>query len=187
MTAQIRQSILKKEWNVSQKEIASAVRRSIKAKNQRRHTILQGDIEDQLMYKLKEGLASKMRKWKQSRLTSGGHNSHDDDDDELLEQQQVDYQDNASMSQQSGSLDGTRHKGAFIIAIEPEEEEEEEQVSSSTADMTSDEYQQQCWGEQSVQSSDSRNTSPSSTSHLQLTTTTTSISTQPLLPRSLTV
>ena len=113
MSPQVRKSLLKKEWNVSQREIASAVRKTVKCRNQRRQTVVNGENLLVLEH-VKEGWRSCVRKIRKRR------SSNDDDDDLALQDQQVDYMDRVTVS--DDNLNKTKHKSAeFKIEIEEEE------------------------------------------------------------------
>jgi hypothetical protein len=118
MSAQDRQRLLRKEWKIPQKDIANAVRGTIKTKNQRRQTIVNdSDIFWIRWNKTKaimgECLAPIIDAWKKN------------DDDYT----QHDWMDHASDYSQSDSLDVTRHKGV-MIRIEMEEEDQSSTVDS---------------------------------------------------------
>lgn len=101
--------ILKKEWNVSQKEIATAVRQAIKIKNQRRQTILMdGDVFWNRVNKAIEVLEGCVKP-----ITNAWKN----DDDA-----QLDWMSVAPDCTQKGTLDATRHRGV-TFTIDDEEVE----------------------------------------------------------------
>lgn len=114
MSAQVRKSLLKKEWNVSQREIASAVRSTVRCRNQRRQTVVNGENLLVLEH-VKEGWRSCVRKIARKRKSS-----KDDLASWSQEDDQVDYMDRVTVS--DDSLNKTKHKSAeFKIEIEEEE------------------------------------------------------------------
>jgi hypothetical protein len=130
MSAEDRQWLLRKEWDVSQKEIASAVRQAIKVKNQRRQTIM--NDKDALILRWRktmevlEGcIAPITNTWKK--------------EDTLVYQH--DYMSQGSVCSPQETLDRTRHKGA-TIAIDDEVEDEEQAGTVDTSLASGDPYQQ---------------------------------------------
>jgi hypothetical protein len=94
MSPQVRQSVLRKEWNVPQKDIASAVRASIKIKNQRRETA----VNDTGLFWIR---------WNNVKDAMGGCGCAWKKEEEF---EQRDIMDQGSDYSQSTSLDKTRHK-----------------------------------------------------------------------------
>ena len=114
MSAEDRQWLLRKEWEVSQKDIASAVRQVIKVKNQRRQTVMNDN--DALILRWRktmealEGCLTPITSvWKK--------------EDPLMYQH--DYMSVASDCSQKETLDRTRHKGALILIDDPIEDEDQ--------------------------------------------------------------
>jgi hypothetical protein len=114
MSAEDRQWLLRKEWDVSQKEIATAVRQVIKVKNQRRQTIM--NDSDALILRWRktmealEGCLTPITNaWKK--------------EDPLMYQH--DYMSVASDCSQKETLDRTRHKGATIVIDDQVEDEDQ--------------------------------------------------------------
>lgn len=129
MSAEDRQWLLRKEWEVSQKEIAASVRQSIKVKNQRRQTIM--NDKDALILRWRktmevlEGCLAPI---------SGVFKK----EDPLLMYQQ-DYMSQASDCSQKATLDETRHKGAPVV-IEDEVEDDELAGTVDTSLASGDQY-----------------------------------------------
>ena len=120
MSSDDRLWILRNEWNVSQKEIAAAVRQSIKIRNQRRHTILmEGDVFWSRVRRVVEAFEDCVKPisdaWKS--------------DDEQLDWMHV-----ASDHAQTSSLDATRHKGVAFIIDDEEAERSPEEANNDEAD-----------------------------------------------------
>ena len=131
MSSADRHFILRKEWDVSQRDIASAVRQTIKIKNQRRQTIIMDSdvfwIRIEKSKQAVEGFMSKMRRSKKS--------DHGMDDVSLLSSSfQRDYMDVASDHSQAESLDCTSHRNA-ILDIEPEEGDGQGHENSTAIEM----------------------------------------------------
>lgn len=130
MSAEDRQWLLRKEWEVSQKEIASSVRQAIKVKNQRRQTIM--NDKDALILRWRKTMevlegcfAPISGAWKK--------------EDTLMYQQ--DHMSQASECSQKATLDETRHKGAPVV-IEDEVEDDELAGTVDTSLASGDQYQQ---------------------------------------------
>lgn len=121
MSADDRQWILRKEWEISQKEIAAAVRQAIKVKNQRRQTIImEGDVfwsrVKRAMEVFEDCVKPITNAWKT--------------DDE-----QLDWMDVAPEHAQTSSLDATRHRGATFIIDDEQADGSPDVAKSNDSDF----------------------------------------------------
>ena len=110
--------ILKKEWNVSQKDIAAAVRQATKVKNQRRQTILMdGDVFWNRISRAMEALEGCVKP-----ITNAWKNGDD---------AQLDWMNVAPDCTQKGTLDATRHRGVTFTIEDEEADRQPESAKDS--------------------------------------------------------
>ena len=117
MSAQDRHWLLRQDWNVSQKEIAHAVRTTVRARNQRKQTIIKDEMDERMLRRLKSvvnGFKSVLA------VSSSSATEKKLDDDEDTE----DWMERAAVYQQKGVLDKTRHRGSSTSLDLLEEEKD---------------------------------------------------------------